>query len=151
MPEKVIADTSVLIALEKINLLSVLCDVYKEVILPESVLKEFGGINIKCFSPKKVESKLTNLLMTDLNLGRGEAEVIALAYESGMNALIDDGKARKVAEDMGLNISGTIGLLLKAEKLGLINSALEKVRELKEKGFYVSDEILTKLSESGKI
>lgn len=146
MPERVVVDASVLIALEKIDLLPLLCDIYREVIIPESVLKEFGSINIKCYSERKIESGLTNLLMRDLNLGRGEAEVIAFSYESGVTAMIDDGKARKVAGDMGLNISGTIGMLLRAEKMGLIKSAYDKVKDLKAKGFYVSDEILAKLS-----
>jgi predicted nucleic acid-binding protein len=36
--------------------------------------------------------------------------------------------------------------LLKAEKLGLVKSALKKAQELKDKGFYVSDELLDKMS-----
>ena len=84
--------------------------------------------------------------MGELNLGRGESEVIALAYETNYKALIDDLKARNVAENLGLIISGSIGVLLKAEKLGLIDSAFKKAQELKDKGFYVSDELLGKLS-----
>lgn len=110
MPEVVIVDTSVLIALEKIDLLPILCKIYKEIILPDGVVKEFGNINISCHSVQKVESKLANFLAQDLNLGRGEAEVIALAYETGKKALVDDLKARKVAIDLGLTISGTIGI-----------------------------------------
>ena len=146
MPESVIVDTSVLIALEKIELLRILCKIYKKIILPDAVVKEFGNVNIDCYSVRKVESKLINILMCDLNLGRGESEVIALAYETNCRALIDDLKARKVAEDLGLSISGSIGVLLKAEKLGLIESAFKKAQELKDKGFYVSNELLDELS-----
>lgn len=146
MPETIIADTSVLIALEKINLLQILCNLYKEIILPEGVIAEFGNVNIECYSKRKVESKLIKVLTHDLNLGRGEAEVVSLAYESGLKVLIDDLKARKIAEDFGLTVSGTIGLLLKAEKTGLISSAFEKVKELKEMGFYVSNELLSEIS-----
>jgi len=84
--------------------------------------------------------------MQDLNLGKGEAEVIALAYETNFKALIDDLKARKVAENLELSISGSIGVLLKAEKLGIIDSALKKTQELKEKGFYVSNELLSEIA-----
>jgi len=146
MPEIVIADTSVLIALEKIDLLSCLCRIYKEVILPEGVLKEFGSVNMECHSAQKVESRLADFLARDSNLGRGESEVIALAYETKRKALIDDLKARKVALDLGLTISGSIGILLKAEKLGLIQSAHKKAVELKDKGFYVSEKLLTEMS-----
>lgn len=146
MHESVILDASVLIALEKIKLLHILCKLYKEIILPEGVIAEFGNVNIGCYSKRKIKSKLIKVLTQDLNLGRGEAEVIALAYESGTNVLIDDLKARKIAEDFGLTVSGTIGLLLKAEKTGLISSAFEKAKELKEMGFYVSDELLSEIS-----
>ena len=41
MPEIAIVDTSVLIALEKINLLDILCKIYDEIILTEAVIKAF--------------------------------------------------------------------------------------------------------------
>ena len=58
MPEAVIADTSSLIVLEKINLLPILCEIYSEVVIPESVINEFGNISLPCLSIKKVESSL---------------------------------------------------------------------------------------------
>jgi len=146
MPEKAIADTSVLIALEKINLLDVLCKIYSEIILPEAVISEFGIPAINCYSVRKVESPLVKLLCDNLNLGKGESEVIALSKDTGVRIIIDDLKARKIAETLGLNIAGTIGILLKAEKLGLIESAYAKARELKDKGFYVSDELMEDIS-----
>lgn len=146
MPEPIIIDTSSLIALERINLLQILCKIYKEVVIPESVIKEFGNLSLSCLSIRKVESNLLKLLITDLNLGKGEADVIALASQTGLKVIIDDLKARKAAENMGLKLTGTIGVLLKAERLGLIGSAQEKVRELREKGFYVSEQLLEDIS-----
>jgi predicted nucleic acid-binding protein len=146
MPEPVIIDTSSLIALERINLLQILCKIYKEVVIPESVIKEFGNLSLPCLSIRKVESNLLKLLITDLNLGKGEADVIGLASQTGLKVIIDDSKARKVAENMGLKVTGTIGVLMKAERLGLIASAQEKVKELREKGFYVSEELLEDIS-----
>jgi predicted nucleic acid-binding protein len=77
MPEPIIADTSSLIALERINLLQILCKIYKEVVISESVIKEFGNLSLPCLSIRRVESNLLKLLITDLNLGKGEADVIA--------------------------------------------------------------------------
>lgn len=94
MPEIVIVDTSVLIALGKIELIGVLYKIYEEIILPGGVVKEFGNVNMGCYSTQKVESRLVDFLMQDLNLGIGESEVIALAYETDRKALIDDLKAR---------------------------------------------------------
>lgn len=93
MPEKAIVDTSALIALEKINLLDVLCKIYIEIILPEAVINEIGTPSIDCYSVKKVESPLVRLLVSDLNLGKGESEVIALASETDIKTIIDDLKA----------------------------------------------------------
>ena len=58
MPDIVIVDTSVLIALEKIKLLDLLCKIYKEIILPEGVVKEFGIIDISCYKVRNVKSGL---------------------------------------------------------------------------------------------
>ncbi|MBM4348280.1 MAG: DUF3368 domain-containing protein [Deltaproteobacteria bacterium] len=146
MPELIIADTSSLIALERIDLLQILCKIYKEVVIPESVIKEFGNLSLPCLSIRKVESSLLKLLITDLNLGKGEADVIALATQTGLSVIIDDSKARKVAENMGLKVTGTIGVLVKAERVGLIKNAHDKVRELREKGFYVSEELLENIT-----
>ena len=150
MPEKAIIDTSVLIALERINLLDILCKIYSHLILSESVVSEFGPLSIECYSSEKVKSPLVGLLVLDLNLGRGEAESIALASEIGLKLVLDDLKARKVAENLGLKITGTIGILLKAESLALIDSAYDKAKELRDKGFYISDQLLDSLSRYSK-
>jgi predicted nucleic acid-binding protein len=79
-------------------------------------------------------------------LGKGEADVIALSSQTGLKVIIDDSKARRVAENMELKVTGTIGVLMKAERLGLIESAHDKVKDLREKGFYISEELLENLS-----
>ncbi|MFH1672557.1 MAG: DUF3368 domain-containing protein [Pseudomonadota bacterium] len=131
MPESIIADTSSLIALERIKLLPILCEIYSELVVPEAVINEFGNLSLPCCSIRKVESTLIKLLKTNLNLGKGESEVIALAHQTGLVVIIDDLKARNAAENMGLKVTGTIGILLKAEKLKLIDSAYNKAEELK--------------------
>lgn len=146
MPDITVVDTSVLIALEKINLLELLCKIYVEIILPEAVAREFGTPTIDCYRVRKVESPLVKLLATDLNLGKGESEAIALASQAGARIIVDDLKARGIAETLNLKVTGTIGVLLKAQELGFVQNAREKVRELREKGFYVSEELLVKLN-----
>ncbi len=145
MPDKIIVDTSVLIALDKLNLLKLLCKVYSEIWLPEGVIKEFGTLTLPCVIIKKTHSNLIKLLIKDLNLGLGEAEVISLADESNMKVMIDDMKARKVAQDFGLVVTGTIGFLLKAYQLGFIKSAYENIRKLHIMGFYVSDKLMDEI------
>jgi len=145
MSDTVIVDTSVLIALEKIDLLDILCKIYSEIILPQAVINEFGTPSLQCYTIREIKSPLVKLLVSELNVGSGEAEVIALASETGIKTIIDDMKARQIAEKLGVKVTGTIGVLLKAENSGLINNAYDKARELRDKGFYVSDELLDKL------
>lgn len=146
MLKTAIVDTSVLIALDKIHLLGLLCKLYDEIILPEAVIDEFGPLSIKCIIVKQVKSPMVNLLKKNSSLGQGESEVIALAYESGaITLVIDDLTARKTAETLKLKVTGTIGVLLKAQEMGLIKSAYQKAVELKNKGFYVSEGLLQRL------
>jgi len=143
--KKVVVDTSCLIALDNIGVMEILCKLYKEVVVPEAVLNEFGEINLGCVKIKRIRKPLLKFLGHRLNLGRGESEVIIFAFQNKYCAIIDDMKARNVAKELGIKITGTIGLLLAAEKLGVIDSAYKKVLELRKKGFYLPDKLLREI------
>ena len=143
MHDNIIIDTSVLIALEKCDLLNILCNIYKTVIVMEAVIAEFGEINLPCMKVENISSPILNLLMNTVNLGKGEAQVIAYALNAKeIPVLLDDLKSRKIAKNMDITVSGTIGLLIKAQKKGLIESAYKRANILKEKGFYISEKLL---------
>jgi len=94
---------------------------------------------------KKVRQLDKQLLIEELNLGKGEAAAIALALETGKVCVIDDLKARKIAMKMEVKITGTIGILLFAEKKKIINSAYNEVKSLQKMGFFVSESLMKKL------
>lgn len=61
--------------------------------------------------------------LLEFQIDKGEASAIALALEIGADLVIlDDYKARIVAEKMGLQITGTLGAIIKAKKNGIIES-----------------------------
>jgi len=141
-----VVDTSCLIALERLRLVDILCRLYDKIILPGTVIHEFGkDLDLNCIEVIKVEDSLEKLLMEELNLGKGESEVIAYAYENKIKVVIDDLRARKTAEKLGLRVTGTIGILCKAQKSGLIISAYDEIVKLRQEGFRVSDKILSEL------
>jgi predicted nucleic acid-binding protein len=55
--------------------------------------------------------------------------------------ILDDLKGRKEAERLGFRITGTLGVLFKAKKVGLINELKSYIEELKVVGFRLSPEI----------
>lgn len=72
-------------------------------------------------------------------LDEGEAEAIVLALEINASLiLIDDREARLQAKRLGLRVTGTLGILLRAKKLGLIKSLREELDKLKGTGFRIS-------------
>ena len=86
-------------------------------------------------------------------LDEGESEVIVLALEVKASlVLLDDREARLQAKRLGLRVTGTLGVLLRAKKLGLIKSLRDELNKLKETGFRISksleEEILNAAGES---
>ena len=78
----------------------------------------------------------------ELMIDGGEAETIVLAEELNANAvLIDDLKARKIATLRGLNIIGTIGVLLDAKERGFINEVKPLLEELMKRKIRISKEL----------
>ena len=73
----------------------------------------------------------------------GEAEVIALALESGIIlVLMDDYRGRKVAQRLGLKTRGILGHLLLLKHLGSIEAVRGYLEKLKERGFFLSEQII---------
>jgi predicted nucleic acid-binding protein len=76
-------------------------------------------------------------LVTDL--GPGETEVLALAIESGdAIVVLDDAVARRVAETLGLKLTGTLGLLLDGKRAGLITAVAPVLDQLQALRFRVA-------------
>src|SRR5919197_4622831 len=72
-------------------------------------------------------------------LDRGEAAAIALAVEvPHAVVLLDDRKARITAQGLHLPVMGTIGLLLRAKRLGLLTEVRPVMDELAKAGFRLS-------------
>ena len=60
----------------------------------------------------------------------------------GTRAIIDDLERRRCAEALGIPLRGTVGLVLRARRAGLIDSARER---LHRGGMYLSDRLCTEV------
>jgi len=87
-----------------------------------------------------------------MQIDKGESSAIALALEIPESTLIlDDYKARKIAEKLGLNITGTIGVIIKAKLKGIIPSIKPVLMKIKQTNFRISIELeLSALKEAGE-
>ena len=129
MKGKVVCNTSCFIALDRINRLDILGNSFKEIIIPPKVEKEID-LKLNCISVKSIKNKsVLQILQTQID--DGESEAIALSLELGnVFVLLDDKKARRIAKQLGLEVIGTIGLILRAKKIGLVNEIKPILNEL---------------------
>lgn len=103
-----------------------------------------GVKELKASSWLKIES-VSDIQKVKLlyELEQGEAEVIILAKEKGIkNVLIDDKVARLQAKVLGLDVIGTLGLLLKAKKKGILLDIKSSIEKMQEKGIWIKEEIV---------
>ena len=75
---------------------------------------------------------------------------LALDLENSI-IILDDLKARKIAKNLGCRITGTLGVIVKASKMGIIKEPLQLIKELKDNGFWISDAVVKKIEEELKL
>ncbi len=90
-----------------------------------------------------------------LDLGPGEIAAMALALENPTRiVLLDDLRAREIAQAAGLQVWGTLRIMLEAKSQGLTERIEPLVNRLAETGMWISDDIrkriLTLAGEGGK-
>ena len=136
MREKVVVDSACLIALERIGHLDVLSALFEPVMIPPAVEQEFG-VPFPWLTVKKLDddSLAKNLKMS---VDDGEAEAIALAHEQKCKIILDDGKARFFGKEQGLDVIGTIGVLIQAKQNGIFPAIKPLLEALERTGFYIS-------------
>ncbi len=110
MQKIIISDTSCLITLDKINQLIILKNLFKIITVTSVIAEEFGQslpdfIEIQNPSQKMFQS----ILQMNIDAGEASAITLALEYKDPL-IIVDDIKARKIAEELKLNITGTLGI-----------------------------------------
>src|SRR5574341_64416 len=121
----IVADSSPLIAFLRIGKINLLEELFGEIIIPDAVHDELTRGEHKFshgwIKRKNVNDKnLVKILSAKLDLG--ESEAIALAMELNADILIMDEKpGRRIAQHAGLNVTGTVAILVRLARSGKIN------------------------------
>ena len=123
----VVSDTTPLISLLKISRLDLLEKLFGEVLIPSAVFNELttderfqleaNQIRQEKFIVVKEVNNLesVSILKRATGLDQGESEAIVLTDELNAELLLmDEAKGRNVSSQMGLQIMGTIGILMAA-------------------------------------
>ena len=143
----VIADTSCFILLDKIGEIQLLKKIFSSIITTQTIAAEFGKplpAWVKVIPVKK--SSYQTLLELEVDAGEASAFALSVDYKSYL-LIIDDLKARKLADKLLLNYTGTLGILLKAKELNILPSVKSLLMKIQLTNFRFSqkifDEILT--------
>lgn len=151
MHKTIISDTSCFIILSKIGELELLYKLYGQIITTLDIAEEFGETLPNWVTIEKVSDKYRQRIL-EMQIDKGESSAIALALEvPNCTLILDDFKARKIAQNLGLSFTGTIGIIIKAKLNGTIPSIKPYLEKIKETNFRISAEIeLQALKEAGE-
>lgn len=135
MKESIVTDSTCLIGLERIGQLEILPVLFEPVLIPPEVQREFGLL----LPWLTVETPTDHALVTALKMlvDNGEAEAIALAHQRGLRIILDDRRARSVGKRLGVSLIGTVGVLVRAKRSGVIPSLKAILQELEAHKFYI--------------
>jgi predicted nucleic acid-binding protein len=138
MPDVVIADTSCLIVLSNIKELGLLQKLYGNIITTPDIARQFAE-HLPDWVIIKAPADHQKQQILALQVDNGEASAIVLALEMPGNTIIlDDLQARKLAEQLGISITGTLGIIIKAKLNGLIPSIKPILNKIKQTNFRIS-------------
>jgi predicted nucleic acid-binding protein len=141
----VISNTSPLLNLAIIDQLDLLRQQFGEILIPKAVLEELRVEEILPGSDHLREAlvagwlqvrevnnpSLVQLLQRDLD--RGEAEAIALALLLDADWIIlDERDGRRIAKSFGLQVTGILGVVIRASRNGQISSLPLVINQLRE-------------------
>lgn len=151
----VVADSSALIALSISQSLDLLVAIYGNIIVPQAVYDEVvqpdrsQASALAIFLEDRIlTANLERFVFNAGGLGQGELEAMALYREHSADfLLIDDRRARTIAEHNHINCIGSLGVLLSAKKQGIIANVKPAIEKLRASSLYYADELLNKVLE----
>lgn len=151
-----VLNASPLILLSKAGLLRTIGPLTELWVIPEAVAAEFENkrsiapyvAELKAVSKVSLESSpQMHPLVAAWDLGQGESEALCLSMHRGVGAkaVLDDLQARRCAKLLGVSLIGSVGLLVMAKRVGLIDAAKPEINKLRDVGLRIDPDMLTKV------
>jgi uncharacterized protein len=160
--QTIVGDSGPLIAFAIVGQLELLPRLYRRVIVPQTVWDEVtvrgaglpGASEVSRITWAEIQhADPQRVLSLAILVDRGEAEAIALAMDlPGSTVLLDDALARRVAERFGVERIGTLGVLRRAKKAGLLAAIKPLVEQLQASGIFMRPSLVeTVLRDVGEL
>lgn len=146
----IIGDSSALVALSIMNRLDLLETVFGVIHVPQAVYDEVTissksqSRKLKIFLKNKITS--VDIKISQMGLGRGELEAIALYKNLNANfLLIDDRRAKSFAKLNDVNVIGSLGVMILAKELGKVKSIREDLEKLLDSDVFISQSLIDRV------
>jgi predicted nucleic acid-binding protein len=155
----VVSNTTPILGLYKIERLHLLRDLFNQVWVPTAVYNEitvlgrdkqgYDAVDVaEYIDVKQVQNVLaTSLLRPQLDYGEAEAIVLAKELKADI-LLLDEMKARRVAQASAQNVIGTIGILQIAKNQGLIRNMKSHLDALISNGIWIDRRLYQSVMDS---
>lgn len=150
---KVFSNTTPLLAFSALGKFDLLGHLFGIINVVQSVSDEcaYGGKilvpDLKCIPWMNIVEDPVELDPRFYTLDAGESNTISMAIQTGADIIIiDERQGRNLAEFYGAKVVGTLGVLLKAKKDGLIESFSDEVELLKRAGFWYDEKLVERLA-----
>lgn len=149
-----VADSGPLIALARLELLWLPARLAHEMQVPEAVwhevdraprLQEQPRLREACdagWLTVHADPGVADARLVGVALDEGELAAIGLALQVGATVLIDELRGRAAAARLGLEVVGTLGLLLLARETGDIGTLRPLIDTLQHSGYYLSPRLV---------
>ena len=151
---KVFCNTTPFIALSAIHRLDLLPALFNQVHVVDAVMEECaaGGPiavpDLSLFPWIQVVQSLPCESLLLLELDRGEKHTLDMAQRLRADwVIIDEKLGRGLGEYLGLKVTGTLGVLLKAKQHGLIESFSASAYAMRQQGIRYNSALLRRLAE----
>jgi predicted nucleic acid-binding protein len=136
LKEAIVTDSTCLIALERLGRLDILPSLFEPIYAPPEVAREFGTPLpwlqvVDLADPDRV-------FFLSTSVDAGEAEAIVLARERRLKVILDDLRARRLAHRFELDVIGTLGILVRAKRQGVLDLVGPLLSQLEDIGFHMT-------------
>ncbi len=149
----IVTNTGPLVILAKIDQLALLQQLFSAVEIPPAVHRELmakSGVEVgrlevalKQFIEVVEEPEMSPAVkIVAAHLDAGEQQAIALASAKNTILVIDERLGRQAARQLGLTVTGSVGILIEAKKRGYVTAVRPLLESARRQGYWLSDELI---------